>query len=283
MTRDLHVWDPLGGRHSFSFITYIKVVNDPRFLLFCGLALVLFFATDPSGNREFVPLWVSAAIWPVSYAIYMSGYSLLMLLQSFATAHKETLRVPTSLIGFFALLPAVYLAENVILYHLSNGTYPASMKGNVLFYFLSVQVLEAVFFRFVFPIVLAAHTPQTEEADQKPDPVPESRQIIVGGERFPLQSIKVIEAREHHVEITTSDGQTRLRARLGDIVAQTTPTDGIQTHRSWWVARHAAKALGQEAGKPVLHLQSDRPVPVARTRMNQVQAWATEHLHRDAE
>lgn len=278
LTRELHVWDPLGGRHSLSFLTYLEIIKDPRFQLFCALTLVLFFATDPSGNRAYVPLWVSGAIWPVSYLLYMSFFSIVLLCQSAITGWNPSFRMPTVAIGFLALIPSVYLAEGVILRIMSNGAFPVNLQGNFIFYFLSVQVIEAVFFRFVFPVLRTSHDASTKTAAPSRSQADDTQQVIIGGERIPLRSIKVIEAREHHVEVTMFDGQTRLRARLGDIVAQTTPKDGIQTHRSWWVARHAAKGLGQEAGKPVLHLIGDHPVPVARTRVNQVQAWAEEHL-----
>ncbi|WP_411233807.1 LytTR family DNA-binding domain-containing protein [Marivita sp. S0852] len=246
--------------------------------MFAGLALLLFFGTDPSGIRHYVPLWTSAVIWPMSYVIYMTAFGVILALQSLLTAQYPGLRVPTSLIGCLSLIPAVYIAENVIIDYLSGGRFPADSGANFLFYFLSVQVIEAVFFKYVFPVLHSDFAKTISRVETPPEPAPTARQLIIGGERIPLDTVKMIEAQEHHVEVTTNEGQTRLRARLSDIVAQTSPSDGIQPHRSWWVARHAAKGLEQEAGRPVLRLRCDQPIPVARTRIDQVKTWVDNHL-----
>lgn len=272
----MQFWDPLGGKLSFSLLTFANAKVHPKFLLFGGLILVLFFATDPSSNRAYVPLWASAAIWPIAYVIYMTLFASALVIQSIVTGWVPTLRVPTPVIGFFALFPTVYASEVIILDIMSGGTYPEKLAGNYLFYFLSVQVCEAVFFKFIFPalrVEVQTNAGQTDTANFE-----DTRHVIIGGERIPLGDIRLIEARQHHVHVTLSDSERRLRARMGDFVAQTSPSDGVQTHRSWWVARHAAKEISEENGRPVLRLEDDIPVPIARTRVNDVLSWATEHL-----
>ncbi|APZ54289.1 DNA-binding protein, LytTr [Salipiger abyssi] len=69
-----------------------------------------------------------------------------------------------------------------------------------------------------------------------------------------------------------------MRARLSDIVAQTRPDDGIQPHRSWWVARGTVAGLDRESGKPVLRLTDGDAVPVARGRLPEVRDWIDTHL-----
>ena len=60
LKRKMRFWDPLGSTQEFSIQTFIKVMKHPKFLLFGGLTLLFFFATDPSTNRPYVPLWASA-------------------------------------------------------------------------------------------------------------------------------------------------------------------------------------------------------------------------------
>ena len=277
-TRELRLWDPLGQPIQFNLKTFLEVIEDKRFLLFGGLALVLFFATDPSNNREYVPLWVSAAIWPVAYVVYMTGYGTLLSGLSLLTRVWSRLRVPTILIAFTALVPAVYICEELVLHKMSNGLYPNDLRGNFLFYFLAVLVIEAVFFRFVFPILVPQEDSALPAVQTAANDDETLRHVIIGGERIPLHKIRTIEARAHHVQVTMIDAETRLRARLGDIVAQTNPNDGVQTHRSWWVSRAAASAVVENEGRPSLRLICNGHVPIARTRVDDVQAWASEHL-----
>lgn len=269
LTRQLRFWDPLGERQEFALVNFGRAMVHRKFLVFCGLFLLLFFATDPSGNRAYVPLWVSASIWPISYVMYMSLYAVLLGLQSLATAFWTSLRVPTSLICFVVLIPAVYVIEFVYLDAMSGGTYPQNMRGNLLFYFLAAQVSEAVFYKFIFPGMRESIGLTPAEADTES----EDRHVIIGGERVRLSDIHYIEAREHHVHITFATSETRVRARLRDVVAQTSEDDGIQTHRSWWVARHAVKGLQEKPKKSTLELTDGRSVPVARTRIRDVREW----------
>lgn len=275
----MRFWDPLGGEQEFSILTFFKVMKHPRFLLFGGLTLVFFFATDPSTNRPYVPLWASAAIWPMAYVMYMSLYAVALCVLSGLTKAVPRLRTPTSLLGFLTLFPTVYFCETVVLDVLSGGTYPSTLNGNYLFYFLAVQVSEAVFYKYIYPN-MDVHD---DTADNVEDDVATDtpKHIIIGGERIPLRHIHLIEAREHHVHVTLSDSRRRLRARLGDVVAQTSSEDGVQTHRSWWVARHAAKELAEEDGRPVLRLIDNAHIPVARTRVGDVRMWVDEHLADD--
>ena len=278
LKRKMRFWDPLGSTQEFSIQTFIKVMKHPKFLLFGGLTLVFFFATDPSTNRPYVPLWASAAIWPIAYVIYMSLYALALCVLSGLTKAIPRLRTPTSLLGFLTLFPTIYFCENVLLNIMSGGTYPSTLNGNYLFYFLAVQVSEAVFFKYIYPGMDVHEADVEENADDRNTEAETSKHIIIGGERIPLRQIHLIEAREHHVHVTLSDSRRRLRARLGDVVAQTSSEDGIQTHRSWWVARHAAKELGEENGRPVMRLRDNAHIPVARTRVSQVRTWAEDHL-----
>ncbi|MEL7178121.1 MAG: LytTR family DNA-binding domain-containing protein, partial [Pseudomonadota bacterium] len=56
-------------------------------------------------------------------------------------------------------------------------------------------------------------------------------------------------------------------------VAELGACDGMQVHRSWWVARTAIGALDRAAGRSVLRLRDGRAVPVSRGNEKAVRAW----------
>ena len=53
--------------------------------------------------------------------------------------------------------------------------------------------------------------------------------------------------------------------RLSDAVESLAGADGMQTHRSWWVARHTIKDVQRKQGKLFLHAGADLVIPVSRT------------------
>jgi len=261
----INFWDLLGGRMSFDIAIYSRVLCHKRTVLFLMLCLVTIFAADPSGVRDYVPLWFSVFVWPVAFALYLGLYYVGFLLAAAVSRVFAGFRVPTPLIGLVALFPVASLCECVAGV-LSSGTYPQGTLS-LMFYFLSVQGMETVFYRFIMPGV--RHEIEQAKAE---------RHLVVGGEKINLRDLHHIKAHEHHVHLTLSDTRKLIRARLGDLVAQTKPEDGLQPHRSWWVARHQVKTHEHSNGRMTLRLHDDTIVPVARTRVDAVQDWLSSHI-----
>ncbi len=213
-----------------------------------------------------MPLWFAIGYWPVAFCGYLVVYHSLFLGLAVLNNRFPKLRTPTPVLGFIALVPTVYMCKHVVVY-MSNGTFPYDVVSQFIFYFFSVQGLETVFYRFILPGVredIEAHSTE--------------RHLIIGGDKIDLARLLHIEAREHHVHLTFEDTQSRTRARLGDIVAQTKPEDGVQPHRSWWVARDAAVGTERKDGRMILRLRDGTEVPVARTRIDEVQSWFDSHV-----
>lgn len=262
---EIEIVDLLGGRTSFTIWEYTKVLGHKRTLLFVALSLLSFFAADPSGARNYVPMWVSILLWPNAFIVYLILYHIGLLAFAAASRKLQWLRLPTALLGLICLIPTVFTCEALVNLA-SDSTFPYSVDEQMIFYFLSVQSLETVFYRFIMPGV------RQEMQSQPP-----SRQLIVGGEQIELDKLLHIEAREHHVHLTFEEKTARARARLSDIVAQTDMSDGVQPHRSWWVARDPAIRVERKNGRVFLRLRDNTEVPVARTRVDDVLDWLQSH------
>jgi len=267
LNTELTLWDLLGGRLSIDTAHYFRVLTHQRTLLFVFLALLTFVAADPSGSRNFVPLWFAIILWPVAFSFYLLVYHAQLLTLAALTRRFNWLSMPTPLVGFVALLPTVYVCRSAVIY-MSDGEFPYDVSDQLIFYFLSVQGLETVFYRFIMPGVRA------EIEAEKP-----SRHLVIGGEQVDLSQLLHIEAREHHVHLTFENAKSLARARLGDIVAQTSTEDGMQPHRSWWVARDPAIRTERRNGRLILRLRDDTEVPVARTRVEDVLEWLENHAN----
>ncbi|QMU59727.1 MAG: hypothetical protein GKR98_17005 [Boseongicola sp.] len=87
--------------------------------------------------------------------------------------------------------------------------------------------------------------------------------------RGPLLSLT---QRDHYVEVTTTAGESLILMRLSDAIAETTGTDGMQIHRSHWIATHAVTVARRDGARAVVTLQDGRELPVSRTYLKDLTA-----------
>lgn len=88
-------------------------------------------------------------------------------------------------------------------------------------------------------------------------------------ERLPLKlrgaEVWAVEAEDHYLRLHTSKGQDLILLRLADAVDELAGIEGMQVHRSWWVARDAIEAARRGDGRATLTLKDGSQVPVSRT------------------
>ncbi len=61
--------------------------------------------------------------------------------------------------------------------------------------------------------------------------------------------------------------------RIGDAETALVGTDGVRTHRSFWVARSAFKSVARADGRMSLTLENGLSAPVSRSRTEAVNDW----------
>jgi len=71
---------------------------------------------------------------------------------------------------------------------------------------------------------------------------------------------------DHYVRVIAASRETLVLVRLRDAIAELDGVDGIQVHRSWWVARDAVTGSRRDGRALVLVLSNGREVPVARDK-----------------
>ncbi len=124
---------------------------------------------------------------------------------------------------------------------------------------------------------------QTEPVQTVPAPVevaanPETvtGQLPRFAERLPigLQSARILalSAEDHYLRVHTDAGDALILMRLSDAIAEIEAANGLQTHRSWWVARDAVTSAKRSESKGVISLANGVEVPVSRTYLKAVGA-----------
>ncbi len=88
--------------------------------------------------------------------------------------------------------------------------------------------------------------------------------------KFRAGTVYAVSAEDHYLRVHTSLGETMVLMRLADAVRELASLEGLQTHRSWWVARQGLADASRGDGKVTLTLKSGGEAPVSRTYLKAV-------------
>ena len=88
-------------------------------------------------------------------------------------------------------------------------------------------------------------------------------------ERLPVKyrtaDLHAISSEDHYLRVHTSLGEALILMRLADAVRELASADGLQVHRSWWVAKQGVQDEKRADGRSLLVLPSGTEVPVSRS------------------
>jgi hypothetical protein len=93
-------------------------------------------------------------------------------------------------------------------------------------------------------------------------PVPAVLQLAPGNLR-PEQLLAMC-AEEHYVRLITTEGEFLVYHRFSDAAKEVKPLNGLQVHRSHWIAAHAIRQVRRSAKKMVVTIGGNHQVPVSR-------------------
>lgn len=74
-----------------------------------------------------------------------------------------------------------------------------------------------------------------------------------------------LSSEDHYIRVHTDAGEELILMRLSDALRELIDADGLQTHRSWWVARRGIAKSVIKNGKYSLVLKSGTIVPISRS------------------
>ncbi|MBP5855789.1 LytTR family transcriptional regulator [Marivibrio halodurans] len=81
-----------------------------------------------------------------------------------------------------------------------------------------------------------------------------------------------LEMEDHYLRVHTSTGTALILCRMRDAARDLAGADGMQVHRSYWVACAAVRDVRRKAKRPVLILENGLEVPVGRSFIPGVRA-----------
>jgi hypothetical protein len=79
-----------------------------------------------------------------------------------------------------------------------------------------------------------------------------------------------LQMEDHYLRVHTSTGNDLILLRLSDALSEVAGLDGLQVHRSYWVARAAVRGVEREGRKLALVLTNGLKVPVSRANVTAI-------------
>ena len=112
---------------------------------------------------------------------------------------------------------------------------------------------------------------------EKPSEVAESNSPDVRFfERIPKhlgRDLISLNSQDHYVKVTTSMGSELILMRLSDAIMELEGFDGLQPHRSWWIAKKHVKQINTVNNKKSIELSNGELVPISRAKIKDVSSY----------
>jgi hypothetical protein len=237
-----------------------------------GLGVLLGFAA-PFGGSPPLDAPVRYAFW---IGMVLVGYGAALAadrLVPLSSAPRPELRVAA--VALASALPLTFVAAWVIsLIRPSHLYQPLQLPA----LFGPVAVVQLA---IVFTLLRKPAEPLRAPPGESQAPVPAQRQeptdslptALLG--RLPDRlgkEIVALEAEDHYLRVHTALGSDLVLMRLSDAIAAIEPHQGLQVHRSWWVAQDAICEIVRSEQRTQLKLRNGLLVPVGRTYSAAVRA-----------
>ena len=241
--------------------------RSPRLWATFAIVVSIFVAIGPSGTMDDMGLAERTAFWTLLHgAAWTVATLVITLADTWLAGH---LRNTAALLTMNALIAAPFVAAVVELILWSwVGVDPSlASYGRQLVVCLPLSVLFSLLTHLTMSTghsgPSAAQEPVTEVKPTQDCDEPAPLLARLKPEmRGPLVHLTV---GDHYTVVTTTRGRQLVLLRFSDALSEVGETDGVQTHRSHWVAANRVSRIESSGSKIMLHLKSGEVVPVSRS------------------
>jgi hypothetical protein len=249
---------------------WTTLVRSPRLWATFAIVVAVFVAVGPSGTMRDMGLAERAAFWTLLHGAAWTVAILIITLAEIWLAGR--LASTPLLLTINALIAAPFVASVVELVRWSwIGAAPSlASYGQQLLVCLPLSVLFS----------LLTHLTMSNGASEPPDgqaPSTDPKPAANLSEPPPLipliarlkpemrGALLHLTVEDHYTVVTTSRGRQLVLLRFSDALREIGATDGLQTHRSHWVAADHVAKLERSGSRMILRLKSGAEIPVSRS------------------
>lgn len=268
--RELRAYDVLGAKVPVTAAIIKHGVTHRNFWLFVGMVVGLLVLLNTHDYQSRMSIWATAIVWLTCTLTLVFLYLSLLTGCLLLAQRLENFSIYIPIIGVLTMSANSFLTIWVVSLLADQPYDVAEVVGHIPYNIALGLIFEAVYFAFVHPAIIA-------DISGSNPAKPTVKMIQIGPQKFPEDMLYHLMSQDHYVEIRTPETSQLIRGRLADAVSQIDPDQGILVHRSHWVAKKAiSKAIGPRVCK-CLELSDGTKVPVARSRITEVNDWLREH------
>lgn len=257
-----------------------RVATAPRFWLAIAGAGVLLGIVGPFDTYAQLSLPARLAYWSVTAAAtYFVAVGSVALMASAWRRRRVTTLPLLALFGALAGLPVsgVVWAINAAVFPGDlQEPLPLSLAASIVVVTALITVLLATFaHQFAMPTLELAGAAAKDNLAAEPvttarPPAPKRPKIL---DRLPAEqrgNLSHMTVQDHYVEVRTERGKAMLLMRLADAIAETEGVEGLQIHRSHWVAAEMVAETVRLGGRLMLRMKDGTLLPVSRSYIDAV-------------
>jgi len=201
------------------------------------------------------------------------GYAIVRPFMLLASGLSARLRLPEAPVWFGLLAVAAFPVTLLVWFGSGAARLPSA--ADFLHLYPNVLIIGSLIALVFWAMnrqgaAPAAEQPASAVASSAPNPSagPRLLERLSPAQRQPIIAL---ETEDHYVRVHSEAGSTLILIRMRDAIAEMAGVEGMQVHRSWWVARSAVVGHENDGRALRLKLANGLLVPVARASVKGVQ------------
>lgn len=245
-------------------------LRAPRFWATFGAVVLIFWVTGPYGTAERLAAVPRLGFWLVLHAVAW-GIAVVTIgvVNALLAGRIPSLLRRMALGTVIAGIPVGLATEAISLLTFGGAPTLSTIAESIA----TGLLLSALF------CGLTVMTMSSRQAEApSPAPVPEERSDVPLLRRLKPENrgpILHMSVADHYTEVTTSRGRELILLRFSDALEELGGTEGLQVHRSHFIADSHVERLLRGDGRLAVLLKDGREIPVSRSRAEAVRGrWA---------
>lgn len=249
-----------------------RLVFAPRFWGAVVAAAIILAFIGPFGTDRYLDLLPRAGYWfAIAALTFVAGYATVVFLVNLVFPDQRCNPLQVGMIGLAAGIPiaAITILVNQQVFHEVPGTIAGIGETLVN----SAVIAGAVSFLYALLDVGDQRTAGETNAAAQTGPVAPATSPDIPPRPGLLDRLKPemrgrlshLSMQDHYVEVHTDKGRTLILMRLADAIRETAPVEGLQIHRSHWVARASVRRVTSVNGRMQVEMENGAILPVSRS------------------
>lgn len=238
-------------------------------VLICALvggciALVL----EPDHTSD-LPILAAFGLWS-THILFAAA----LFLAGLAGLQRLGVRDPVPIVASALLLPAFFAPVSLLLdYGFGKPDEELlSAKGPITIYLSEVVAVAPVALTVALVVAFILYRATSDHEDHSEADAPSLKSLIDTVPRSLGDNIIRMHAQDHYVEVVTTDGRALLTEQFGDCMEKLKQLDGIQCHRSHWIALTHVKDLTRSGSAYICIMSNGDEIPISRRRYSELKS-----------